>query len=234
MTKKKATVERAALIIEYLPLASLQGYVQNARTHSPEQVAEIAASIRQFGFTTPILVDEKREIIAGHGRLAAAREVGLVEVPTITLRGLSPVQVRALRLADNQLALNSGWDVDLLSKELFDLRADEFDLSVAGFSDDFLAELDLDRWADGSAPDPKPAEPVVEDEVPEVAAGEPDSKVGMCYAMGWMVRCDCGECVDLTEEEADALLREHGIDPETLGPDGKPRVDAGAAEAAHG
>ena len=137
------------LEVAYLPLSALSGYARNARTHSAEQVAEIVASIKTFGWTTPILVDEEREIIAGHGRLAAAQSLGLAEVPTITLRGLTPAQVKALRLADNQLALNSGWDMDLLAAELGELKLEDFDLDVIGFEPEFMATLD--------APPQKPA-----------------------------------------------------------------------------
>ena len=97
-------------------------YSRNARNHSPEQVAQIIASINEFGFTTPVLIDETGNLIAGHGRLAAARQLGMVELPAIAIEGLSDVQKQALRLADNKLALNDPWDDDLLRSELMDLR----------------------------------------------------------------------------------------------------------------
>lgn len=134
----------APLTIAYRKPSDLRGYERNARTHSPEQIAEIVASIRAFGFTTPILLDEQGEIIAGHGRLAAAKQAGLTEVPTITLAGLSPAQVKALRLADNQLALNAGWDLDLLAAELAELKIEDFDLDAIGFSAEFMAGVDRD------------------------------------------------------------------------------------------
>jgi DNA modification methylase len=123
------------LEVKYLPTGSLAPYERNARTHSPEQIKHIAASIKEFGFTNPLLIDENRGIIAGHGRLAAALTLGFTEVPTIELCGLSPTQRQAYVLADNQLALNAGWDMDLLSNELADLQAQGFDLGLTGFSD---------------------------------------------------------------------------------------------------
>src|ERR1700712_1540311 len=104
-----------------VPLASLVPYARNARTHSDAQVAQIAASIREFGFTNPILVDGEQGVIAGHGRLLAARKLGMTEGPTIELAHLSPAQKRAYILADNKLALNAGWDDDMVRIELGDL-----------------------------------------------------------------------------------------------------------------
>jgi ParB-like chromosome segregation protein Spo0J len=121
--------------VEYRPLAGLIPYGRNPRTHSERQVAEIAASIREFGWTNPILVDGENGIIAGHGRLLAARQVGMTEVPVIELAGLSEAQKRAYIIADNKLALNAGWDTDLLALELGELQATGFDLSLTGFSD---------------------------------------------------------------------------------------------------
>src|SRR5471032_1877666 len=105
-----------------VPLTSLIPYARNARTHSDAQIAQIAASIREFGFTKPILVDGERGVIAGHGRLLAARKLGLTEVPTIELSHLSQAQKRAYVLADNRLALSAGWDEDMLRIELGDLN----------------------------------------------------------------------------------------------------------------
>ena len=127
--------------IELWPVDRLRPYERNARTHSPEQVAQIAASIVEFGFTNPILVDSSDGIIAGHGRLSAAQELGLKTVPVVVLDHLSERQRKAYILADNQLALNAGWDTDLLREELQDLAAQDFDLSLIGFSDDELADL---------------------------------------------------------------------------------------------
>src|SRR5450755_1657387 len=113
--------------IEHWPISRLIPYARNARTHSDAQVAQIAASIREFGFTNPILVDGEHGVIAGHGRLLAARKLGMTEVPTIELGHLSPAQRRAYALADNRLALNAGWDEDMLRIELGDLQTEGFE-----------------------------------------------------------------------------------------------------------
>lgn len=115
------------------PLDAIKEYELNARTHSKEQIAQIADSIRQFGFTNPILIDKEGVLIAGHGRLAAARTLGLATVPTITLDKLNPAQVRALRIADNKIALNSGWDQAKLAEEFGKLAEIHFDLALTGF-----------------------------------------------------------------------------------------------------
>lgn len=120
------------LEISYRPPGELKPYDRNARTHSPAQVETIARSIREFGFTNPILLDETGCIIAGHGRLQAAQAIGLDSVPTITLPGLTEAQRRALVLADNRIALDAGWDIDLLRTELADLKLEGFDLSLTG------------------------------------------------------------------------------------------------------
>lgn len=115
--------------IKYKKISDLMPYANNARTHSEEQVAQICASIREFGFTNPLLIDENGEIIAGHGRLAAAKKINMDEVPTIELKGLSEAQKRAYVIADNKLALNAGWDEDLLKLELIALDEANFDYS---------------------------------------------------------------------------------------------------------
>ncbi|MCU1328257.1 MAG: methylase, partial [Bryobacterales bacterium] len=122
------------LKVEYWSLDRLIPYARNARTHSPAQVAEIAGSIRAFGFSNPILVSEGADIIAGHGRLAAARQLALEEAPVIVLRGLTDTQRRQLVLADNRIAANAGWDVEMLGLELTELSALGADLSMLGFS----------------------------------------------------------------------------------------------------
>ncbi len=139
------------MAVEHRPVADLIPYARNARTHSDAQVAEIAASIRAFGWTNPILVDGENGIIAGHGRLLAARKLKLGTVPVIELSGLSEVQKRAYILADNRLALNAGWDDDLLAAEIADLDALGFDLSLAGFGDGEVGRL-IDLFQQGSAP----------------------------------------------------------------------------------
>ncbi len=166
------------LAVEYRPLDSLVGYVRNARTHSDEQVAEIAGSIREFGWTNPILVDGDNGVIAGHGRILAARKLGLAEVPVIELSHLTETQRRAYILADNKLALNGGWDNDLLALELGDLKDAGFDLGLTGFSGDEIADL-LDATADdGESEDDGAA-----DEVPEPAA-DPVVRPGDLWLLG--------------------------------------------------
>ena len=124
-------------------------YIRNSRTHSDEQVAQIAASVREFGWTNPVLVDGENGIIAGHGRVLAARKLGMEEVPCIELAGLTDTQRRAYIIADNKLALNAGWDDELLALELGDLKDEGFDLSLTGFSDDELASLVIDAEETG-------------------------------------------------------------------------------------
>lgn len=129
------------LAVEYRRLDDLVPYARNARTHSEAQVAEIAGSIREFGFTNPVLIAEDGTLIAGHGRVLAARKLGMKTVPAIVLTGLSETQRRALVLADNRIAMNAGWDEDLLGLELSDLQEAGFDLGLIGFDDDELQDL---------------------------------------------------------------------------------------------
>ena len=161
------------LNIEYRPVDSLIPYPNNARTHSDEQLAQIAASIREFGFNNPILVDGDRGLIAGHGRLLGARKLGLTMVPVIELAHLSPTQKRAYILADNRLAESAGWDNELLSLELADLSVAEFDLDLLGFSADELDKL-LDSENNGLNDD---------DAVPEVTESA-ISKSGDVWLLG--------------------------------------------------
>jgi DNA modification methylase len=136
---KAAELDTQKLRIEYWPVERLVPSPRNARTHSPAQIAEIAGSIRCFGFTNPLLVGQDGDVIAGHGRLAAARQLGLPDVPVIPLIGLSELQRRQLVLADNRIALNSGWDLNMLNLELKDLSGFGVDLSSLGFSSQELA-----------------------------------------------------------------------------------------------
>jgi DNA modification methylase len=146
--------------VERRPVASLTPYVGNARKHSPEQVAQVAASIQEWGWTVPVLVDEQSNVIAGHGRLLAAQQLGLADVPVMVARGWTGAQVQAYRLADNKLALNAGWNEDLLRIELTELKGLGADLGLTGFGE---LELDglLSRVNDGNT-DP--------DEAPELPA----------------------------------------------------------------
>jgi len=121
------------LTVIYKPIGELIPYARNSRTHSEAQVAQIAASIKEFGFTNPVLIDEDVGIIAGHGRVLAARKLSMAEVPTIALEGLTKTQRQAYVIADNKLALNAGWDEELLSLELGDLNEQEFSMELLGF-----------------------------------------------------------------------------------------------------
>jgi hypothetical protein len=131
--------------IEQRSVADLIPYAANSRTHSDAQIAQIAASIKEFGWTNPILIDGENTIIAGHGRLLAARKLGMEEVPAIILDHLSKSQQRALVIADNQLALNAGWDADLLKIEIEGLQLDNFDINLLGLSDAELSALFLEK-----------------------------------------------------------------------------------------
>ncbi len=131
--------------VENMPIDELTPYAKNARTHSPEHVTEIAASMSEFGFTNPVLIDGKGGIVAGHGRILAAQELGIKEVPCIRLTGLTAKQRRAYVIADNKIAMNSGWDFPLLAKEISKIGIDP---SLLGFSniemDSLKAFLDSD------------------------------------------------------------------------------------------
>src|SRR5260370_11072837 len=145
--------------------AALIPYARNARTHSDQQVAQIATSIREFGFTNPVLIDQEDGIIAGHGRVLAAHLLGLDEVPCIVLAHLTPTQRRAYVLADNKLALNAGWDLEMLSLEIGELGDAGFDLSLTGFDEFELGELFAERTQGRTDPDnapEPPAHPVAE------------------------------------------------------------------------
>jgi ParB-like chromosome segregation protein Spo0J len=145
---KKSKIEAAGsdrLEIKYLPIDALVPYSRNPRTHSKDQVAQIAASIREFGFTNPILIDGKNGIIAGHGRLAAAKELGLKRIPCIDLSHLTEEQKRAYVIADNKIALNGGWNDELLRLELTDLKELGADLELTGFDAMELADIMLGK-----------------------------------------------------------------------------------------
>jgi DNA modification methylase len=179
--------------IEMWPLDRLRPYEKNARTHSAEQIAQIAASIQEFGFTNPILVDGADGILAGHGRLAAAKDMGLAEVPVIVLDHLSAAQRKAYILADNQLALNAGWDTELLRMELGDLQLADFDLSLIGFSDEELADLlpEVEEL---------PPEEMGDEEAVPKAPEEPVSKPGDVWLLG-KHRVMCGDSTEITSVE---------------------------------
>lgn len=166
--------------VERRKVSELVPYARNARTHSDAQVRQIAASIEEWGLTNPILVDENGGLIAGHGRLMAADKLGIKDVPVMVARGWTDAQKKAYILADNQLALNAGWDTEMLSLELKDLEG-EFDLDLIGFGEDFLAGLLIDGTEGLTDPD----------EIPDVP-DEPQAKLGDVYKLG-KHRLVCGD-----------------------------------------
>lgn len=174
------------LTITYRPRSELRPQKANPRTHTPQQVAQIAASIKEFGWTNPVLIDADSNVIAGHGRIQAAEQLGLNEVPTIALADLTPTQARAYVIADNRLALSAGWDNDLLRVELSELKLGDFDLSLLGFDDKELVALL--KPLTGS-----------EDEVPEPPA-VPVAQRGNIYKLG-RHRLMCGDATDKADVE---------------------------------
>lgn len=174
---------------------SLIPYINNSRTHSDEQVAQIAASIKEFGWTNPILVDGDNSIIAGHGRLMAARKLGYKEVPTIELADLTETQKKAYIIADNRLALNAGWDNELLTIELNDLLADGFALELLGFDPKELDALLEPEVIEGLTD---------EDAIPDVP-DEPTTKLGDIYQLG-NHRLMCGDSTSI--DAVDKLMPE--------------------------
>ena len=143
-------------IIEWIPVEAVKPNARNARTHSKKQIRQIADSIATFGFLVPILMDERRVVIAGHGRYAAAKLLGLKEVPAIKVQGLSEAKRRALALADNKIAENAGWDRDILAVELPELAeilvVEGLDVSITGFSQIEIDQLAVDFEQDASDP----------------------------------------------------------------------------------
>ena len=201
-------------------VADLIPYVRNSRTHSDAQVAQIAASIKEFGWTNPILIDGENGIIAGHGRLLAARKLGQEKVPTIELSHLSEAQKRAYVIADNRLALNASWDDSMLALELQDLNNEHFDLSLLGFDADELNTL------------LNPIQETIgltdEDAVPEVPE-EPKTKLGDIYQLG-RHRLMCGDStsIDAVEklmggQKADMVFTDppYGVDYKGINNDSK-------------
>jgi site-specific DNA-methyltransferase (adenine-specific) len=183
--------------IEMVSVDTLIPYAKNARTHSDEQVAQIAGSIKEFGFNNPVLVDKDNSVIAGHGRLMAARKLGYKEVPVVKLEHLTESQRKAYILADNRIALNSGWDTSMLSLELQELK-DDIDLSLLGFDADELdAMLNPIEETEGLTD---------EDSVPEVPV-EPKTKLGDIYILG-NHRLMCGDScnIESVEKLTDGLV----------------------------
>jgi len=141
--------------LETIQIDALIPYARNSRTHSDAQVAQIAASIKEFGFTSPILVDKDCGIIAGHGRLLAARKLGIKQVPCIRMGHLTPIQARALVIADNKLALNAGWDNEMLRVEFAELELEGYDLAITGFALEEIEALKFDDDAEAEMPELK-------------------------------------------------------------------------------
>lgn len=176
--------------ITQVKVEKLIPYARNSRTHSDEQVAQIAASIKEFGWTQPILVDGEAGIIAGHGRLAAARKLGMTEVPVIELSHLSPTQKKALIIADNKLALNAGWDNEMLALEFEELEIEGFDLALTGFGEDERNALKPEEITEGLTD---------EDDAP-LPPPEPKTKIGDIYKLG-NHRLMCGDSTSITDLE---------------------------------
>lgn len=186
--------------VERRQIDNLIPYARNARTHSDEQVLQIAASIREWGWTVPVLVDETGGLIAGHGRVMAAKKLGLSEVPVMVAAGWSDAKKRAYVLADNKLALNADWDNELLRVELAELRELEFDMPLTGFSDDELASLLADKTVGLTDPDDTPDPPA-----------EPVSALGDVWLLG-RHRLVCGDCTAV--ESVDKAL--NGVKPHLM------------------
>ncbi len=187
--------------IEQWPTAKLLPYARNARTHSDDQVAQIAASIAEFGFTNPILAGSDGVIVAGHGRLAAAQKLGLAVVPVVVLDHLSATQRRALVIADNRIAENAGWDDAMLRIEIASLQDDDFDVSLTGFDADALAELMAGDEPDGEGE-------TDDDAVPDVSE-TPVSRPGDVWLLGGH-RLLCGDST--VAESYDRVLDGEPVD----------------------
>jgi DNA modification methylase len=182
------TIGHRPLEIVYRPLTTLIPYARNARTHSDTQVGQIAGSILEFGWTNPVLIDEQGGIIAGHGRVLAANVLGQTEVPTITLSGLSDAQKKAYVIADNKLALNAGWDEELLRLEIQELAELDYDLNMTGFTEDEIAALNQSAQdIEEGLTDP--------DAVPEIPT-QPVTKLGDIWQLG-KHRVMCGDSTSI-------------------------------------
>jgi len=187
------------LKIEYKKIDSLIPYARNSRTHSNEQISQIASSIKEFGWTNPILIDETGSIIAGHGRVLAASKLNFTEAPTITLAGLTEAQKRAYVIADNSLALNAGWDLEMLKIEIEDLKEFDFDISLLGFDEEFLDKIIEPEQIEGLTD---------EDAIPDVPY-EPITKLGDIYLLG-NHRLMCGDSTSI--DAVDKLVNSTKID----------------------
>ena len=180
-------------------VSDLIPYINNSRTHSDEQINQIISSIKEFGFTNPILLEEENGIIAGHGRLIAVRKMGWTEVPCVTIKGLTKTQIKALNIADNQIALNAGWDLDKLKLEVKGLNEEDFNLDILGFNknqiDDFLFE-EVIGLTD-------------EEETPEIDESKVKSKLGDIFILGDH-RLMCGDSTKI--DDTDKLINKQSMD----------------------
>ena len=180
--------------IEQVKLDALIPYARNSRTHSEAQVAQIAASIKEFGFTNPVLIDETGSIIAGHGRVMAARKLAIADIPSIRLTHLTDAQKKAYVIADNKLALNAGWDDEMLAVELTDLKDMDFNLDLTGFSAEEIDTLLTPTIIEGLTD---------EDAVPELPP-EPVTKLGDVWILGkHRVMCGDSTSIDAVEKLMD-------------------------------
>jgi DNA modification methylase len=167
-------------------VSDLIPYINNSRTHSEEQITQLISSIKEFGFTNPILLAPDNSIIAGHGRLQAVKRLGHEEVPCIIVQGLTKTQIKALIIADNQLALNAGWDLEKLSVEIEGLKDEDFNIDILGFEDDFIKDL-LNKENEGLTD---------EDAVPEILEN-PKTKVGDLWTLGnHRLLCESSTSID--------------------------------------
>lgn len=139
---------RVASKIESIELSKIKGYAKNSRTHSDHQIGQIVESIREFGFTNPILIDETNTIIAGHGRLAAAKKLSMDSVPVVRISGLSDKQKKAYVISDNQIALRGGWNIDMLREELKALVEMDFNIDILGFDTSELTDMMMEAQED--------------------------------------------------------------------------------------
>jgi len=203
-------MKNSSLEIRYLSVQAIKPYSKNARTHSEQQIDQICASIERFGWTNPILIDEGAQVIAGHGRLAAAKRLGINEVPTIRLSGLSDTERRALVLADNKLSLNAGWDDHLLALELQALQSEGFDLGLTGFDDAEIGKL----FASAERP-------LVDPDSVEDPPAEPVCRLGQVWRLG-RHRLVCGDTQD------DAVIKASlcGAEPDLIAFDPPFEIDA--------
>lgn len=182
--------------IKEVEVSALIPYAKNSRTHDDAQVAQIAASIKEFGWTNPILVDGDKGVIAGHGRLLAARKLGMAKVPTIELKNMTEAQKKAYVIADNKLALNAGWDTNFLSLELQELKDQDFDLTLLGFDDKELDALLAPETTEGLTD---------EDSVPDTPI-EPKTKLGDIYILGnHRLMCGDSTSIDAVEKLVDGV-----------------------------